>query len=524
MAETPKRPKPLILIIRDGWGQNPHPVEQKEKDGNAVLLANTPVQKRLDSEYPHTLLTTSGEAVGLPEGQMGNSEVGHLNIGAGRIVYQDFTRINLAIRDRSFFSNHAFLALMDAVKAKGTRLHLMGLCSDGGVHSHINHLFALLELAKDQGLKEVVIHCFMDGRDTSPTGGAAYLAELQNKIKELGIGKIATVVGRYFAMDRDKRWDRTAKAYNAVVNGEGRHFEDPVAGIKQWYAENVTDEFIPPTVITSGETIPENQKLEDGDGVIFYNFRSDRARQLILAMTAPDFTGFDRGTPPKVSLVTMTEYDETYTFPIAFPTLRLTNILGEVIARNGLHQLRSAETEKYPHVTYFFNGGEEVAFEDEDRSLTPSPKVATYDLKPEMSAYEVTDDVLRRLQSNEYDVVILNFANADMVGHTGVIPAAIKAVETVDECVGKIVDQVLKMGGVALVTADHGNAEQMLDEQGKPYTAHTTYQVPFIYVGNDHAKWKLKPGILADIAPTMLQILGLPQPDEMTGTSLLTSA
>ncbi len=518
------RPKPLILIIRDGWGRNPHPEDQKEKDGNAVLLAKTPVQDRLYAEYPSTLLTTSGEAVGLPEGQMGNSEVGHLNIGAGRIVYQDFTRINLAIRDGSFFVNHAFLALMDGVKAKGTRLHLMGLCSDGGVHSHISHLFALLKLAKERGLNEVMIHCFMDGRDTSPTGGAEYLQSLQDTIHELGIGKIATIVGRYFAMDRDKRWERTEKAYRAVVQGEGRHVADPVEAMKQWYAEGETDEFIPPTVLTSGETVPDAQKLQDGDGVIFYNFRSDRARQLILALTDDAFSGFERNGHPHASYTTMTEYDEKYDFPVAFPTLRLTNILGEVLSRHGLRQLRSAETEKYPHVTYFFNGGEETPFEGEERSLTPSPKVATYDLQPEMSAYEVTEDILTRLKSDAYDVIILNFANADMVGHTGVIPAAIKAVETVDECVGKILEVIREKGGVALVTADHGNAELMLDEEGKPYTAHTTFPVPFFYVGADHAQWELRPGILSDIAPTVLHVLGLAQPEEMTGKSLLSSA
>jgi 2,3-bisphosphoglycerate-independent phosphoglycerate mutase len=510
-----------MLIIRDGWGLNPHPPETKEKEGNAVLLADTPVQDKLVQTAPRSLLTTSGEAVGLPAGQMGNSEVGHLNIGAGRIVYQDLTRISLSISDDSFFRIPAFLDAFEKAKSSGSRLHLMGLCSDGGVHSHIDHLFALLELAKRQGLKEVYVHCFTDGRDTSPTNGAKYLRQIQDQVKTLGVGEIATITGRYYAMDRDKRWPRTEKAYNALTKGEGEINTDPVAAMEAWYAQGITDEFIPPTVIVGEGEVSASKTIRNGDSVIFFNFRADRARQITRALTDPGFDGFPRSETLRLNFVTMTEYDETFDFPIAFPPATMKNILGQVLSDHGLQQLRMAETEKYPHVTYFFNGGEEKPFPGEDRHMVPSPKVATYDLQPEMSAPELTEEVIARLKTKKYDVAILNYANADMVGHTGVIPAAIQAVETVDEGVGRIIEVLNELGGAALITADHGNAERMLDENGEPYTAHTTFPVEIFYVGPDSDRYELKDGILADIAPTMLDLLGLPVPPEMTGESLL---
>ncbi len=513
--------RPVVLIIRDGWGINLEAPRPLEVGGDATKLAKLPVQDHLVKDCPWAYLTPSGEAVGLPDGQMGNSEVGHLNLGAGRVVYQDLVRISKSIKDGSFFKNPAFLGVIDAVKKAGSSLHLMGLVSDGGVHSHLEHLFALLELARQHGLSKVYVHCFMDGRDTSPTSGVDYLAQLEKQMAGLGVGKIATVIGRYFAMDRDNRWERVSQAYAAMVQGKGVSKDDAVSAIQGWYAEGKTDEFIPPTIIARDAGAAQAQQLKENDGIIFFNFRSDRARELTRALTDPAFKGFERGNYPKIAQVCLTEYDATFNLPIAFAAQRLTNILAEVLAANGLSQLRIAETEKYPHVTFFFNGGVETPVQGEDRSLIPSPKVATYDLKPEMSALEVTDEMVARLRSRKYDVVILNYGNADMVGHTGSIPATIQALETVDKCVGRVLDTLREVGGVALITADHGNAEKLLDENGKPFTAHTTNPVQIFYVGEDQARWKVESGLLADVAPTMLTLLGLPIPSEMTGHSLL---
>jgi 2,3-bisphosphoglycerate-independent phosphoglycerate mutase len=525
------RPKPLLLMIRDGWGLSPSPRALAEKEGNAVLLARTPVQDRLLARYPCSLLTTSGEAVGLPAGQMGNSEVGHQNLGAGRIVYQDLTRISRAIADKSFFKIPAFLELLTQLKNQRGRLHLMGLCSAGGVHSHVDHLLALLDLAKQAGIQQVFVHCFTDGRDTSPTSGAETLAVIQAHTAKLGVGRIASIVGRYFAMDRDKRWDRTARAYHLLVDGvgetKGEPRADPAAALREWYAAGKTDEFIPPTVISQPGLPVQEQRLRKGDGIIFFNFRADRARQLTRSLADRAFRDFERTNHPEVRLVCMTNYDKTYSLPVAFPKEHFKSTFAEIVAGQGLRQLRIAETEKYAHVTLFFNVDveKESPVAGEDRCLIPSPKdVPTYDFKPEMSAREVTAELLTRLRSGAYDVVILNYANADMVGHTGSIPAAVKAVETVDECSGQVLDVLLAMGGAALVTADHGNAERMLDEDGKPYTAHTTYPVQLFYVAQDAGRWKLRDGILADVAPTMLEVLGLPIPSEMTGKSLLEKA
>jgi 2,3-bisphosphoglycerate-independent phosphoglycerate mutase len=508
-------PEPLLLMILDGWGINSH------RENNAVALARTPNMTRLCSEYPCSQLDASGMAVGLPDGQMGNSEVGHLNIGAGRVVYQDLTRITKSIEDGSFFANPALLDCIARTKAAGGRLHLAGLLSDGGVHSHNTHLYALLELAKKEGIREIFVHCLLDGRDTPPKSGAGYLAQLEEEMKRTGAGRIATVMGRYYAMDRDKRWDRVEKAYNAMVLGSGNVFASAQQAIEQSYIDGVTDEFVLPAVIVnSGETVGE---VKDGDGFIFFNFRSDRAREITRTFTDPGFDGFARKSVPKLACYTcMTVYDETFNLPVAFGPEVLKNILGEVIGNAGMKQLRIAETEKYAHVTFFFNGGNEVPFPGEDRVLIPSPReVATYDEKPEMSAYLVTDEFLRLLDENKYDLIVLNFANADMVGHTGILPAAIKAIETVDECVGKIVEKVLEKKGLAIITADHGNAENMADENGGPHTAHTTNPVPLVLVDDTRKDAPLRHGILADIAPTVLELLGLPQPVEMTGKSLL---
>ncbi len=516
-----KKKRLVVLIIRDGWGVNPRSPEHAEEEGDATHFAQTPIDARLQSSAPHATLDPSGESVGLPAGQMGNSEVGHLNLGAGRIVYQSLTRISRAIREGEFFQSPVLKELTDHLKKNGGRLHVMGLCSDGGVHSHLEHLFAVLELARRAGLSRVFIHCFTDGRDTSPTSGAGYIRQIQDKIRELGVGTIATITGRYYAMDRDKRWERVSEAYRAIVDGVGPVKDDPVATVEEYYATGKTDEFLPATVIRNTGVPAEEQKLRDGDGVLFFNFRADRARQLTHTLTDPKFDGFDRGTPRKVHFVCMTEYDETFTLPIVFPPEQMKNILAEVLAANGLKQFRIAETEKYAHVTYFFNGGVEEPYAGEDRMMIPSPKVATYDLKPEMSAAGVTEELIARLESGKYDAVIVNYANPDMVGHTGSIPAAIKAVETVDACVGRVLDTLRKIGGAALVTADHGNAEKMKDEEGKPFTAHTTFPVNIFYVADDQGKWELRHGILADVAPTMLHLLGIPVPAEMTGTSLL---
>lgn len=501
--------KPLALIIMDGFG------DRKDDYGNAIHAAKTPNLDRLFAENPRTDIGASGMDVGLPDGQMGNSEVGHTNIGAGRIVYQELTRITKSIQDGDFFKNEALCGAMDNCVVNHSALHLCGLLSDGGVHSHNTHLYGLLEMAKRYGLDKVYVHCFMDGRDVPPTSGVEYVAQLQEKMKELGVGKIATITGRYYAMDRDNRWERVSQAYNAMVCGQGGFNSDPVKVMEDSYAEGVTDEFVKPTVCTAEAEISAN------DSVIFFNFRPDRAREITRTLVDESFSGFDR---PKgffpLYYVCMTQYDATMpNVHIAFHPQSLHNTFGAYISEKGLTQLRIAETEKYAHVTFFFNGGVEAPYPGEDRALIPSPKVATYDLKPEMSAYEVTDEALARLDSGKYDVMILNYANCDMVGHTGVFDAAVKAVEAVDTCVGKLVDKILSMGGKALITADHGNADQMYEADGSPFTAHTTNPVPFVAVG---VEGKLRDGgRLADIAPTMLQLLGLPQPEEMDGQSLL---
>ena len=497
---------PTTLIIMDGFGLAP------SGGSNAVTLANTPVLDRLFAEYANTTLSGSGLDVGLPDGQMGNSEVGHTNIGGGRVVFQDLPRISRAIDDGTFFANEAYNKAMDACAANGTALHLYGLLSDGGVHSHVEHLWALMRMAKDKGLEKVYIHAFLDGRDVSPTSGCDFVAQCVNKCAEIGVGKIATVMGRYYVMDRDKRWERVQMAYDAMVYGEGVQNADPVAAVEASYANGVTDEFVEPVVCDREGTI------SDGDSVIFFNYRPDRAREITRALVDPAFDGFQREFFP-TTYVCNTEYDATMpNVLVAWPRLMVKNGLGEYLSSLGLTQLRIAETEKYAHVTFFFNGGVEKQYPGEDRVLVASPKVATYDLQPEMSAYEVCDKCVERIQSGAYDVIILNFANCDMVGHTGVMEAAIKAVEAVDECVGRVVDATLKMGGIAMVTADHGNAEQMMQADGSPMTAHTTNLVPFILCG---AGAELRPGRLADIAPTILDVMGLACPEEMDGQTLI---
>ncbi len=508
--------KPLMLMILDGWGINPATAN------NAVAQANSPNLDSYLANFPHTRIHTSGMAVGLPEGQMGNSEVGHLNIGAGRIVYQDLTRITKSIQDGDFFNNPVLLDCIGKVKAAGGHLHLAGLLSDGGVHSHNTHLYALLELGKKQGLKDLFIHCILDGRDTPPQSGVNYLKDLETEIQRIGIGRVATVTGRYYAMDRDNRWDRVEKAYNAMVLGQGDFLTSSAEAISASYSAGVNDEFMLPSVISeNGLPIAT---INDGDAVIFFNFRSDRAREITRAFTSNQFDGFIRQKFARLSsYVCMTEYDATFGLPLAFGPEELTNILGGVLADNGMKQLRIAETEKYAHVTFFFNGGVEIPFPNEDRALIPSPKeVSTYDQKPEMSAYLVADELIKRLEQDIYDVIILNFANCDMVGHTGILPAAIKAVEAVDACAGKVVEKVRSLGGTVLITADHGNAEQMADENGEPYTAHTCNPVWLVLVDDSRKGSILKEGgKLADLAPTMLKILGIRQPKEMTGESLI---
>ena len=499
---------PTTLIIMDGFGLTNGVV------GNAIRAASTPRLDQFFQEYAHTTLRASGLDVGLPDGQMGNSEVGHTNIGAGRVVFQDLPRITKAIRDGSFFENPAYNHAMDACLEKGTALHLMGLLSDGGVHSHLDHLFALLEMAKRKGLEKVYIHAFLDGRDVSPTSGADFVARTVEQCRSIGVGKIATVMGRYYAMDRDKRWDRVEMAYDAMVYGEGSTFNPvPVAAVKDSYAAGVTDEFVEPVVCDRDGTISDN------DSVIFFNFRPDRAREITRSLVDPEFDGFTRQFFP-LAFVCNTEYDASMpNVEVAFPRVSVANGLGEYLSQMGLTQLRIAETEKYAHVTFFFNGGTETVFPGEDRVLVPSPKVATYDLQPEMSAVEVTDKCVERIESGAYDVIILNFANCDMVGHTGVYEAAVKAVETVDTCVGRVVDATMKMGGIAMITADHGNAEQMEEPDGSPMTAHTTNPVPFILCG---AGTELRSdGRLADIAPTILDVMGLACPPEMDGKTLI---
>jgi 2,3-bisphosphoglycerate-independent phosphoglycerate mutase len=514
--------RPLVLIIRDGWGVHDESAAAARRHGNAVALARLPVLDRLLVTVPHARLEAAGEAVGLPAGQMGNSEVGHQNLGAGRVTWQDFMRINLAIRDGRFFSNPVLLRLLGELWRSGQRLHLMGLLSDGGVHSHLRHLFALLELARAQelGPDQVVVHAIMDGRDTPPRSGEGYLAQLEDDIQRLGMGQIGTVIGRYYSMDRDNRWERTARAYGAYVSGAGARAMTAEAAIHASYAAGVTDEFVEPTVILDRAGDPLGC-IQDGDGIIFFNFRPDRARQITRCFThtAPD----DAAEPAvDVRYVCMTEYDATFDTPVVFPPETVESPVGQVVAAAGLRQLRIAETEKYAHVTYFFNGGREAPFANEDRALIPSARVATYDLKPEMSAPEITAELLQRLDgSAPYDLVVLNFANADMVGHTGVLRATIQALEVVDRCVGRIVERVDTLNGVTLITGDHGNAEQLIADDGQPLTAHTTNPVHLIMVDRRQRGVRLRDGIFADVAPTMLELLGVDVPSSMSGRSLL---
>jgi 2,3-bisphosphoglycerate-independent phosphoglycerate mutase len=500
--------KPLAIIIMDGFGISP--VEL----GNAVAKARKPNLDRFLQKYASTTLVSSGLAVGLPKGQMGNSEVGHLNLGAGRIVYQGYTRINLAVEDGTIFKNPVLVNTME--NASSGKLHLMGLLSDGGVHSHITHLYALLEMAKAHGLKKVYVHAILDGRDVPPKSALVYFRELEEQIGRIGLGRVATVAGRYYTMDRDKRWDRVEKGYRAMTDGVGFRAESPQKAVTDSYNRGETDEFLKPTIVD------RQGLIEGGDSIIFFNFRPDRAREITRALIDEDFKEFRR-KPMKVHFTCMTQYDATIDAPVAFPSQNLNDTLGEVIARSDLRQLRIAETEKYAHVTYFFNGGKEEPNPREDRILIPSPKVATYDLKPEMSAYEVTDALIDRIRSQAYDLIVVNYANPDMVGHTGIFDAAVKAVETVDTCVGRVVDEILALGGAVLLTADHGNAEKMIDETtGQPHTAHTSNPVPFLLILNDDLAHELRgDGILADVAPTALDILKLPKPLEMTGISMI---
>ena len=513
-----QRKRPLLLAILDGWG------EGAPSATNAVHMARTPNMDRWRQTCPFTTLTAHNGAVGLPEGQMGNSEVGHLNIGAGRVVYQDYTRINRAIEIGQFATNQVLNDAIDGAKKSGTSLHLLGLISDGGVHSHLNHLTALVKLAASKGLSKVFIHAFMDGRDTPPQSGADYMAALQKSLREIGVGRVATISGRYYAMDRDNRWERVATAWQALVDGKGATTAtDPVQAVREAYQRGENDEFIKPLIITTDHQ--PTAVIDDNDTVIFFNFRADRVRELTHAFIDAEFDKFPCAKRPRLAqCVTFTRYEKEFTLPVAFPPVPLTRILGEEISGHGLNQLRIAETEKYAHVTYFFNGGLEKPFPQEERILIPSPKeVATYDQKPEMSAPEVTDALLARLDKNDLDLVVLNFANGDMVGHSGILNAAIAACETVDRCIGRVVEKITGMGGTVLITADHGNAEMMVDpDTGQPFTAHTTNPVPFIVIGDGFAKRKLRPGCsLQDIAPTILSLLGLPVPPEMEGTSIL---
>src|SRR4029453_15537211 len=507
---------PVMLLIGDGWGINPGGRAAAKANGDATLLARTSFHDELYRKYPGSRVSASGLDVGLPAGQMGNSEVGHMNLGAGRIVYQDLTRINKGISAGAIGRNKVLEEMFG--RARDSRLHFLGLVSDGGVHSHVSHLVALANGAKAAGVSDIMVHAFTDGRDTSPTGGADFLATLNRDLQSSG-ARIVTVIGRYYAMDRDNRWDRTRLAWDAMVFGEGKFCEESLsAAVTQEYAHGKTDEFLPALIFA----LPNEQRIRDGDVVFFFNFRADGARQLSQAFIFPDFKGFDRRVQPKVHYVTMTEYDETYGVPFAIPGESFAHILGEVASAAGKKQLRIAETEKYPHVTYFFNAGNETPFPGEDRTIIPSPKVATYDLKPEMSAPEVTETVLARM--GDYDLIILNFANPDMVGHTGVVEAGIKAVETVDKCLARITPKLLELDGKAIVTADHGNCEKMRNADGSPNTAHTSNLVHFIYVANDAARFRCEDGILADVAPTLLFLLGLPQPKKMTGRNLLVPA
>ncbi len=510
--------KPVALVIMDGYGLS------TPEYGNAIEIANVGVIDRLMKTYPTTMLGASGMSVGLPDGQMGNSEVGHLNMGAGRIVYQDLTRITKEISDGVFFENEELLSAINNAKKNGKKLHFYGLLSSGGVHSHTTHLYALLEMCKKNSFSDVFVHCFLDGRDVAPTSGADFIKELQEKINEIGVGEIASVSGRYYAMDRDNRWDRVEKAYDALTIGNGVVVSDAETAVRESYANGVTDEFVLPTnVYKNGKPVAV---IEKGDSIVFFNFRPDRAREITRAFTVESFDGFERKTGYLAPYyVGFTTYDATFeNVKVAFKKIKLTNTLGKFLSEKGYTQLRIAETEKYAHVTFFFNGGIEAPEKNEVRDLINSPKVATYDLQPEMSAYEVTEKVLEELDSDKFDVIILNYANCDMVGHTGVVDAAVKAVKTVEECVEKVVDKVLSKGGSLLITADHGNADKMFEDKkgDKPFTAHTTNPVPFILVSNEYKNAKLKDGgVLADIAPTLLEILGEEKPAEMSGSSLI---
>ena len=507
--------KTTVLMILDGYGLN------DRKDHNAVAEANTPVMDKLMKEYPFVKGNASGMAVGLPEGQMGNSEVGHLNMGAGRIVYQELTRITKEIQDGTFFENPALVKAMENCKANDSALHIYGLVSDGGVHSHITHLYGVLEMAKKFDLKKVYVHCFLDGRDTPPASGKGYVEQLEEEMKKLGIGKVASVCGRYYAMDRDNNYDRVELAYKALTKGEGLTAESATTGIQASYDRDETDEFVKPTVVVEdGKPVAT---IQDKDSIVFINFRPDRAREITHAFCDDDFKGFERGKRLDVTYVCFSDYDPTIpNKDVAFHKIAVTNTFGEWLAANDMTQARIAETEKYAHVTFFFNGGVEEPNEGEDRILVKSPKVATYDLKPEMSAYEVCDKLVDAIKSDKYDVIIINFANPDMVGHTGVEDAAIKAIEAVDECVGKAVDAIKEVDGQMFICADHGNAEQLIDDEtGEPFTAHTTNPVPFILVNADPAYKLREGGCLADIAPTLIELMGMEQPAEMTGKSLL---
>jgi 2,3-bisphosphoglycerate-independent phosphoglycerate mutase len=511
--------KRVLLVVLDGWGVN------MNKEGNAIAAAQAPVYRGLVTGYPHTELQASGEAVGLPDGQMGNSEVGHLNLGAGRIVYQDSTRISKAISDGEFFQNPVLLSAIEAVKNSNAALHLMGLLSDGGVHSRLDHIFAMFDLVKAQGITNVFFHAFLDGRDTPPSSAIRYIKQLEDHLAGIGVGKIASVSGRYYAMDRDKRWERIQKVYEALVTAEGIRKYSAAEAVEQSYEHNRTDEFVIPAVILDPETDKPFATIRNGDAVIFCNFRSDRAREITRALTDPEFQGFKRHMVPKLStFVCLTTYDETFDLPVAFSPVKLTNILGGVLSSRGVRQLRIAETEKYAHVTFFFNGGEEQSFPLEDRVLVPSPRdVATYDKKPEMSAREITDKLVGHITSRQYGFILVNYANPDMVGHTGIVEAAVKAIEVLDECLGRVLTAAREEGMLALITADHGNIEVMFDPStGQPHTAHTTDPVPFIITSKD-AKLR-SGGVLADVAPTVLELMGIPIPPEMTGKSLIMNA
>jgi 2,3-bisphosphoglycerate-independent phosphoglycerate mutase len=505
---------PVALIILDGFGC------RSEVKGNAVAQAKKPNFDRLWKEFPHANMFASGEAVGLPDGQMGNSEVGHTNIGAGRVVYQNLTRVSIAIREGEFAQNETFLGAIDHVKKHDTALHLFGLLSDGGVHSHIDHMFALLRLAKDHDLKKVYVHAFLDGRDVGPKTAETYIQETLEKMKEYGVGEFATISGRYYSMDRDKRWERVEKSYRAMVYGEGPSYSNPIDVVKDSYEHGIFDEFVLPSVMTKEDGQPV-ATIQDNDAVIFYNFRPDRAIQISNTFTNEDFRSFDRGPkhPKDLHFVCLTHFSETVQGYVAFKPTNLDNTFGEILSQNGLKQLRIAETEKYPHVTFFFNGGREEKFPGEERILINSPKVATYDLQPEMSAYEVTDALLKEIHDDKFDAIILNFANPDMVGHSGMLEPTIKAIETVDECLGKVIDAILEKDGVAIITADHGNADEVITIEGNPMTAHTTNPVPVILT--KHGVELRDGGVLADLAPTLLQLLGLEQPKEMTGKTII---